>query len=156
MDTPLIELESIKYIGISQYGNVNEVNIGKVWGKLFELIKEYKDSEINNTTYGIQLYHPSYPKQFDFTYFASIESNGVNDLPFVLLEKTLPKAKYATFKSPKGLETIRETWQYSINDWLPKSEYNRKFPYVIEVYKPNIDKAHCQSDIYVYIPIIEK
>ena len=150
-----VKLETMRqttFAGIAQHGRIGELSIGDIWGKMGEMTEErFQDRD----TYGIQIYHPRFPEVFEITYLAAVEVRPSEVMPERLLQKVLPESKYAIFKSPKGLDTIREAWRYS-GHWLTESEYRRKFPYDIEVYRRSEGKAHCQSDIYVYVPIVEK
>ncbi len=98
-----------------------------------------------------------------FTYLFAVNYDQAIQLPAGLTQLQIPYATYAIFKTPlveveQFVSSIKGTWQYILDDWLPKSLYEvDETSYDFEYYD-----EHCHDWEYekiymeIYLPIKEK
>lgn len=137
-----------------------ENEIGLLWKRYIELAKIYKNflNKINvNPNIGYEVHIE--PKEFqdtkNFYIFVGIEVFSLEFVPLEMIIKKLPKTKYLNFTTKADdFKTCGNIY----NEWLPSSEYEQSYPYIIEAYehpryKGLTDK---ESEIDWYIPIKKK
>lgn len=95
-----------------------------------------------------------------FTYLFAVNYNQDTYLPKELTKLKIPAATYAVFRTPlveveQFVHSIKGTWQYILEDWLPKSHYEvDENVYDFEYYD-----EHCHDWLYekifmeIYLPI---
>ncbi|GGA45070.1 AraC family transcriptional regulator [Psychrobacillus lasiicapitis] len=95
-----------------------------------------------------------------FTYLFAINYDQDVNLPKELTKLKIPAATYAVFRTPlvaveHFVSSIKGTWQYILDDWLPSSHYEvDESVYDFEYYD-----EHCHDWIYekifmeIYLPI---
>ncbi|MFJ5772005.1 helix-turn-helix domain-containing protein [Psychrobacillus sp. NPDC093180] len=95
-----------------------------------------------------------------FTYLFAVNYDQDNHLPKELTKLKIPAATYAVFRTPlvevgQFVHSIKGTWQYILEDWLPTSHYEvDESVYDFEYYD-----EHCHDWIYekifmeIYLPI---
>jgi AraC family transcriptional regulator len=98
-----------------------------------------------------------------FTYYFAVNYNQDVQLPAGLTKLQITDATYAVFRTPlvdveQFVSSIKGTWQYILEDWLPNSLYEvDETGYDFEYYD-----EHCHDWEYekiymeIYLPIIEK
>ncbi|MDI2586368.1 AraC family transcriptional regulator [Psychrobacillus sp. NEAU-3TGS] len=95
-----------------------------------------------------------------FTYLFAVNYDEDTLLPQELTKLKIPAATYAVFRTPlvkvgQFVQSIKGTWQYILEDWLPSSHYEvDESVYDFEYYD-----EHCHDWIYekifmeIYLPI---
>ena len=98
-----------------------------------------------------------------FTYLFAVNYDQDVQLPAGLTKLQIPDATYAVFRTPlveveQFVSSIKGTWQYILEDWLPQSLYEvDETSYDFEYYD-----EHCHDWEYekiymeIYLPIKEK
>ncbi|WP_342560082.1 AraC family transcriptional regulator [Psychrobacillus sp. FSL W7-1457] len=98
-----------------------------------------------------------------FTYLFTVNYDEGTTIPEGIIKLQVKAATYAVFKTPLVLEehfvsSIKGTWQYILEDWLPNSQYEvDEGSYDFEYYD-----EHCHDWEYdkiymeIYLPIKEK
>jgi DNA gyrase inhibitor GyrI len=96
----------------------------------------------------------TFPKEWKWTYYASVEVSKFDDLPLGLFGMALPASKYAVFTVKGDLSNIGKMFRYAYDEWLPKSNYQSAFPFDFEYYDARFrhDKPE-SSEIDIYLPI---
>ncbi|MFJ7972981.1 helix-turn-helix domain-containing protein [Psychrobacillus sp. NPDC096389] len=95
-----------------------------------------------------------------FTYLFAVNYDHDTHLPKELTKLKIPAATYAVFRTPlveveQFVDSIKGTWQYILDDWLPTSHYEvDENVYDFEYYD-----EHCHDWLYekifmeIYLPI---
>ena len=89
-----------------------------------------------------------------FHIMVGIEIKNLEFFPLEMFYKEFPKTQYLFFTSQYKGEIVT----YYFNDWLPKSDFEQSYPYIMQAYSPkrwdnnNIDNSLMDW----YIPIKKK
>jgi predicted transcriptional regulator YdeE len=89
-----------------------------------------------------------------FHIFVGVEVKSLEFFPLEMFYKTLPKTKYLFFTT----KYMGEGAEYYFNKWLPESNYETSYPYIMQSYSPKrwINEKDPNSLMDWYIPIKEK
>jgi len=85
-----------------------------------------------------------------FRYLAGRKVNAVEGLPAGMESWLVPSQTYAAF--PCTLNTIRDTYHFAFNTWLPGSGYEHVMAPDFEYYGPEFD-GQSGAGLYIYIPV---
>ncbi|MCP4761810.1 MAG: GyrI-like domain-containing protein, partial [archaeon] len=136
-----------------------ENEIGLLWGRFMKYMKKYsfflEKIIINpNISYEIHFESDEYKKTKKYTIFVGIEVNSLEEIPLGMFSTILPKTKYAYYTT-KAIED--DAIEDLFNIWLPNSQYEQIYPYIIECYdaKRFLGLENNKSEIDWYIPIEE-
>ncbi len=167
MEPIIIDEKEYKLLGCVYYGDPfhsakgwdpnNE--IGNTWKRFYELFHQYKDfldKAKAGKEFGFEVHiEPGdYKKKKKFHVFVGIEVKNYDFFPLDMFYKVFPKTKYLFFTTKylgKGCESI-------FSDWLPNSNYEQSYPYIMQSYSPDRWKGenHPNSLMDWYIPIKRK
>jgi len=171
MEPQILDEKTYKLIGSVYYGNPfhsakewsTNNEIGNTWKRFGALYQKYgsfldKIRAGNEIGYEIHIEPMDYSKQHKFHVFIGFEVKNFEFLPLEMFIKILPKTKYLFFTSKyqgKGSEC-----DYVFSQWLPDSEYEQSYPYIMQSYSPErfdpLDDQNPDNLMDWYIPIIEK
>ncbi len=181
----LLRLEKQKTGGVVMQPKIIHLDAFKIAGKKFESHIEKvaytrdapafwndripEEEAIETTLY--QLLSPKKHGEFclnlngdkltdSFQYFFAVHYDDGNPIPYGISKMTVPAGAYAVFRTPlvkvdQFVDSIRGTWSYILNDWLPFSSYEvDEERYDFEYYD-----EHCHDWIYekiymeIFLPI---
>jgi AraC family transcriptional regulator len=146
MEPEIIEEKTFKLLGCVYYGNPfhsakgwdpnNE--IGNTWKRFESLGKKYEEflekiKEGDAYGYEVHIEPADYDMKKKFHIFVGIEVRSLEFFPLEMFYKILPKTKYLFFTSKymgKGAD-------YYFNKWLPESNFEISFPYIMQSYSPS-------------------
>jgi predicted transcriptional regulator YdeE len=152
--TPRIEsCGPLELIGVALFGNPAKVRFHDAWVLFGQLADEAGISRIGRTLYGLQLYPPSFPATFEFTYFASIEKTPDLKVPLAMLTKTLPRCSYVVQRIVGGVDGIDPALRYLYKDYLLNNGLKVAFPFDFEKYLNVNRQDSSDGEIEVWIPI---
>ena len=161
--------KSLKIIGCVYYGdplhskegwNV-ENEIGLLWKRFMNLYEKYKDiierHRINEkVAYEIHVQPEDYKETKKFYVYVGVEVTKLDEMPLEMYGKIFPATMYAVFTF-KGKDIFRGG-KYIWQKWLPNSNYEEAYPYLIQAYDEarfhGLDNE--ESEIDYYIPIKRK
>jgi len=154
MEPQIIEKGKILLVGVPFFGDPKEDQFGVTWGRFNAFEKIIQHRVDNTVAYGVEVYPPSFPKEWKWTYYASVEVSKFDDLPLGLFGMALPASKYVVFTVKGDLSNIGKMFRYAYDEWLPKSNYQSAFPFDFEYYDARFrhDKPE-SSEIDIYLPI---
>ncbi len=81
----------MEFMGVVIYGNPETTPFHSAWELFGELANEAAISRIGKDIYGLQFYHPRFPKQFELTYMSCISREDDREVPIRMITKTLPE-----------------------------------------------------------------
>lgn len=163
----IISDKIFRILGCVYYGNPFHTykgwdpknEIGNTWRRFEEISKKYwKFLEKIKTgdSYGFEVHIE--PKDYGnvkkFHIMVGIEIKNLEFFPLEMFYKEFPKTQYLFFTSQYKGESVA----YYFNDWLPKSDFEQSYPYIMQAYSPkrwdnnNIDNSLMDW----YIPIKKK
>lgn len=152
-----IQMEDISYTrDAPAFWEDGGFNDGSVETTLYNLLNPKKHGEYCfNISHDIEKNH--------FTYLFAVDYDHGTELPSELVKQEIPAATYAMFKTPlvevnQFVSSIKGTWRYIIEDWLPHSGYEvNENGYDFEYYD---EKCHYweHEKIYmeIYLPVKRK
>lgn len=143
---PAFMLVGMKYVGKNQHQEIKDM-----WGKFEPHIEALADKPIQ-ATYG---WCGNGQSDGNFEYVAAVESSNVEKLPEWAVVRLVPENTYAVFRHQGSLESLRDTYHYIYQTWLPQSGYTA-FPYDMEVYTEEFRDFSPDSVLYIYIPVTKK
>jgi AraC family transcriptional regulator len=136
----------------------NNKDIPNFWDKLMKegKLEMIPDSLNPNTTYGVCI--DSEGDNPDFTYIVGMEVSCFDNIFDDMVSITLPETSYAVFNVDvkDGIsENLHKTYDYILNEWLPKSEYKFNGSMDFELYDQRFLNREAPV-IDLYIPIEKK
>jgi AraC family transcriptional regulator len=134
--------------------------IGRTWMRFFDLYKKYETfiEKIRigpRTAYEIHIEAGDYTKTKEFNIFIGFEVKIFEFVPLEMFIKILPNTEYAVVTSDAIEFTECDVF---FRKWLPNSEYEQSFPYIIEGYEEgryNYEDLE-NSELDWYIPVKKK
>ena len=164
MNPKITEEKVFKILGCVYFGDPfhsargwdRKNEIGQTWErfeKLYFKYKEFLESIKEGRAYGYEVHiePDDYTKNKKFHIFVGIEINSREFFPLEMFYKEFPKTRYLFFTSKymgKGSEHI-------FSEWLPDSEYEPSFPYMMQSYHPDRWKENDIENSLMdwYVPI---
>ncbi|MBY8982613.1 MAG: GyrI-like domain-containing protein [Candidatus Lokiarchaeota archaeon] len=164
MEPIIIDEKEYKILGCVYYGDPfhsakgwdpnNEIR--NTWNRFYQLYKKYeeflkKSKAGNEFGFEIHIEPGDYMKRRKFHIFVGIEVKNLDFFPLDMFYKALPKTKYLFFSTEykgKGCDFI-------FSKWIPESDYEQSYPYIIQSYSPERWKGEENQDSLMdwYIPI---
>ena len=144
-----------KLIGLSLSMSVAQNQTGKLWSQFSPRIKEISN-RVTEEKISLQIYPPSYFTRFnpsiEFTKWALVETNTLNDIPEGLQPFLLEGGLYAVFVY-RGSSADSSIFQYIFGEWLPNSQYQLDDRPHFEILGPNYKNNDPNSEEEIWIPI---
>ncbi len=148
METKIVSKPAFTAVGMQYYGKNENKEISSLWDEFLPRIQELK--HITDGAFGLCL-----PAESDgnFKYLASLAVSTTQDnVPSGMLTWDIPAQTYAVF--PCTLKTIRETYRYAFETWLPGSEYEYTRGPDFEFYDESFNPQDPEKSVmYIYIPV---
>ena len=169
MEPLILEEKSFQMLGCVFYGDPfhsakewsYENEIGNLWQRFGKLAHKYKilleKIMVNqNVGYELHIEPADYDLKRKFNVYVGIEVKGFEFLPLEMFVKILPKTKYLFFTTGyKG-----EECESIFSSWLPKSDFEQSYPYIMQSYSPerwnSLNPHDPKNKMDWYIPIMEK
>jgi predicted transcriptional regulator YdeE len=143
----------VEFVGVALFGNPETNSFHSAWEFFGTLADDASISRIGKDIYGLQMYHPKFPKIFELTYMACIEKEPNMDVPIRMLSKIVPKCKYAVQKVEGGVTAIDDALIYLYQDYIPKNGFSIAMPIDFEKYCNVKDPESIPDDIEIWVPI---
>lgn len=164
----ILQEKSFMFIGCVFYGDpfhsakewTIENEIGKLWERYGELLRKNWRSLskhfINpNISYELHIEPEEYIETKNYYVFTGTEIKEYEEVPLEFFIKKLPTTDYLMFTA-KAIDF--DKGEYYFKKWLPQSEYEQAYPYIIQAYDITRFKGleDNESEIDWYIPIKSK
>ncbi|MBU7026324.1 MAG: GyrI-like domain-containing protein [Theionarchaea archaeon] len=134
-----------------------ENEIGLTWKRFMSLYEKNKDVieryRVNtDTAYEVHIQPEDYEETKKFYVYVGVEVKTLDEIPLEMFGKVFPQTMYAVFTF-KGRDIFRGG-KYIWQQWLPTSEYEEAYPYLILAYDERfrgLDNE--ESEIDYHVPI---
>lgn len=153
MDTRIEEIGLIEFTGIAFYGNPEIIQFSNAWKLFGEIAENAGISRIGKDLFGLQIYHPQFPKRFELTYLACIEKEPGMVVPMRMVTKSIPASKYAVQKVHGGISGIDNALVFLYREYIPQNGYTVAMPVDFEKYCNVVDHNDVPEEIEVWVPI---
>lgn len=86
-------------------------------------------------------------------YLSGVEVRDLSQPPRELSCLRLPERKYAVFFHPGHISTVRSSWNYIWNEWLPRSQFQLADAPVLEHYDARFDPQTGSGGVELWVPL---
>ncbi|MFX0029997.1 MAG: GyrI-like domain-containing protein [Candidatus Hermodarchaeota archaeon] len=167
MEPEVLESKIFKLLGCVYYGDPfhsakgwdRENEIGKTWDrfeKLYYKYKEFLDAVKYGEAHGYEVHiePDDYTTHKKFHIFVGIEVKSLEFFPLEMFYKVFPESQYLFFTS----EYMGKGTEYVFSQWLPESEYEPSYPFLMQSYHPDRwDESDIENSLMDwYVPIKPK
>jgi AraC family transcriptional regulator len=156
---------SLKLVGCVYYGDPFHSNeewsvkneIGLLWARFYKLYQKFahvlQNEAVDDVAYEVHLQPEDYHKTGRFYVYVGVEVKKLENMPMEMFCKVLPSTRYAVFTF-KG-DDMFSGGEYIWNEWIPHSEYDEAYPYMILAYHRNQYRGmeDPESEVDFYVPI---
>ena len=143
----------IEFVGVAIYGNPETTPFCSAWELFGEVADEASISRVGKDLYGLQIYHPRFPKRFEMTYMACLQREPDVDVPIRMIVKSLPESRYAVQKVVGGVREIDKALIYLYRDYIPRHGLRGAMPVDFEKYCNVPDQESCSDNIEIWVPV---
>ncbi|OGO67657.1 MAG: hypothetical protein A2Z49_01765 [Chloroflexi bacterium RBG_19FT_COMBO_56_12] len=134
------------------FGNNQNQEISKLWGAANQHMDKVKHVNPGWGAIGLCVTVPDAPMG-EFEYVAGLVVDKVEDLPEGFVVREVPSHKYAVFTHVGALTTLKDTYEYIYQTWLPQSGYQLAGNIDFEYYDQDFKDFAPDSRFYIYVPI---
>lgn len=132
----------------------------EIWHS-FMVNKAAITNAIGSDLYSLQIYDElhyfkNFNPQTEFTKWAAVEVNSNKKIPSGFKKLTIEKGLYAVFLHKGPPSEFRKTFQFILNQWLPKSEFSLDHRPHFELLGKKYKNNDPNSEEEVWIPIRKK
>ena len=155
LEPKIIDTSKRLFIGKRINMSLVDNKTGELWASFGPFIRSIPN-RIGNDRFSLQVYDSTYFNHFnpkkEFTKWALVEVNSINETPKDLDSFMLPEGKYAVF-SYTGLSSDTSVFQYIYSVWLPNSEWSLDDRPHFEVLGSAYKNDSADSEEEIWIPI---
>ncbi|MHA2180998.1 MAG: GyrI-like domain-containing protein [Promethearchaeota archaeon] len=164
MEIEILKERVFSFIGVIFFGNPFHTHppwspkneIGNTWiryMKVYTKYKEFLDKIRAGDEIGFEIHiePEDYKNAKKFHIFVGLEVRNFDFFPMEMYSKILPKTQYIFTTSGYQGEGIDEIF----TEWIPNSEYEQSYPYIMQTYSPKRWKGEKNPNSLMdwYIPI---
>lgn len=143
----------LELMGVAVYGNPAHVSFHDAWVHFGRVADEFAISRFGKDLYGLQIYPPTFPAIFEFTYMACMEKTAGIDVPIRMLMKSVPRCSYVVQKVVGGVRGIDQALQYIHKEYIPQNALRVAMPFDFEKYCNVESDDRFEGQIEVWVPI---
>lgn len=151
MEPKFVTKPAFMLVGMKYFGKNQHQEIKAMWGKFSPHIDALAEKPIK-ATYG---WCGEMQEDGSFEYIAAVETSRIENLPDWAVVQMVPENTYAVFPHQGSLESLRDTYNYIYQTWLPQSGYT-SLSYDMEVYTDEFKDFSPELVFYIYIPVKKK
>jgi predicted transcriptional regulator YdeE len=145
----------MEFVGVALYGNPETTDFGNAWELFGAVADDTGISRIGKDLYGLQIYHPEFPKRFELTYMACLRKETRIDVPIRMLVKSVPKSKYAVQRVYGGVTGIDQALVFLYREYIPTNGLRIAMPIDFEKYCNVQDHESLPDVIEVWVPVAD-
>ena len=154
-NTRIEKCGSMRFIGVALYGNPETTPFCHAWELFGAVADDAGISRIGKNIFGLQVYHPKFPEQFEMMYIACLQNEPEMDVPIRMISKSLPESRYAVQRVEGGVRGVDRALTYLYKDYIPTNGLRVAMPIDFEKYCNVQDHESCPDDIEVWVPVKE-
>lgn len=152
MEPKIVTLTDITVVGLPWVGLPGGQGIPETWDVFNQRCREIKHIAANSPAYGVCSMLPN-GTQGEFEYTPSFAVDRVEDVPEGMVVRQVPSGQYAVFSHVGPLDTLKATYEYIYQVWIPQSGYKVASGIDFELYGPEFVDGAPDSKFYIYIPV---
>ena len=152
MEPKIITRPAFTMVGMRYFGNNQNQEISKLWGAANQHMDKVKNVAADWGAIGLCSMVPDAPAG-EFEYVAGLVVSKVEDLPEGFVAREVPSYKYAVFTHVGALSSLKDTYEYIYQTWLPQSGYELAGGIDFEYYDEDFKDFAPDSRFYIYVPI---
>ena len=152
MEPKFITRPAFSMVGMRYFGNNQNQEISKLWGAANQHMDKVKHVNPGWGAIGLCVTVPDAPMG-EFEYVAGLVVSKVEDLPEGFVVREVPSYQYAVFTHVGALTTLKDTYEYIYQTWLPQSGYQLAGNIDFEYYDQDFKDFAPDSRFYIYVPI---
>ena len=152
LESPRIETrEAMLIAGLSEHYQCAEDagGIPTQWQRFVSFLDRIPDQR-REDTFGV-VYNTDDEGGMD--YLSGVQVTGVSQLPPGLKSLRLPAIHYAIFFHPDHVATIRASWNYIWNEWLPQSRFELADAPILEHYDQRFNPRTGAGGVELWVPL---
>lgn len=143
----------IDFVGVAIHGNPKTTPFCTAWELFGQVADDAGISRIGRDIYGLQIYHPEFPRRFEMTYMACLRKSPDMAVPMRMISKSLPACQYAVQKVDGGVEAIDNALVYLYKEYIPNNGFRGAMPIDFEKYCNVQDHESCPDDMEIWVPV---
>ena len=143
----------VELLGVALFGNPETISFHSAWEYFGEIADDASIPRIGKDVYGLQLYHPSFPKKYELLYMACIEKEPGTDVPIRMLSKIIPGCNYAILTVENGVKGIDNVLKYLYQDYIPKNGLKVAMPIDFEKYCNIRNHETLPDEVEIWVPV---
>jgi predicted transcriptional regulator YdeE len=143
----------MSFVGVALHGNPETTPLSNAWELFGAVADDAGISRIGKDIFGLQIYHPKFPKQFELTYMACLQTEPEMDVPIRMFFKSLPESRYAVQKVEGDVTGIDRALIYLYKDYIPNNGLRAAMPIDFEKYCNVRDHESCPDNIEIWVPV---
>jgi AraC family transcriptional regulator len=151
MEPKIVSKPAFMVVGMKYVGKNEHQEIKQLWACFNPRVQEIK-----NIVWGDACGVCSMVEGLEdgaFEYVAGFEVTQIDDLPNEMVALMVPQQTYAVFEHRGSLESLRNTYEYIHQVWLPQSGHRIANAPELEVYDDKFKDFSPDSVFYIYIPV---
>ena len=145
----------VEFIGVALFGNHETTPFHAAWEYFGGVAEDANISRIGKDIYGLQIYHPKFPRKFELSYMACMVQEPGMDVPIRMVSKKLPECKYVVKKVKGGINGMDDVLIYLYTEYIPKNGLKVAMPIDFEKYCNVKDHETVPDEIEIWVPVIE-
>ncbi len=145
----------MNFVGVALYGNPELSSFSSAWDLFGTVADDAGISRIGKDIYGLQIYHPEFPRRFELTYMACVRREPGMDVPIRMIVKSLPRCRYAVQIVDGGVTGIDQALVYLYREYIPENDLRVAMPVDFERYCDVQSYNAIPNDIEIWVPIVD-
>ncbi|TXT63712.1 MAG: hypothetical protein BAJALOKI3v1_320008 [Promethearchaeota archaeon] len=153
----IVEKEQFQILGIEDVNKMELREPAAVWAR-FQQVGSHIPHADTSHALGIYMSNKDLLKEDKNRYIVGVEVSKVEDIPKGMISERIPRQKYVLFTHTGPLSTLKNTYQYIHEQWLPNNPRYERLPFGVELewYDSRFRFDSENSKLDLYIPIQEK
>lgn len=152
-----IELGEKKVVGCAIYTSGTQTDFPNIWDVFMKRIKDIPNVLNPTVNYAVEFYGTEFMSESKWFYMPCVEVSSFDEIPMIMVAKSIPAARYAVFKHVGIVSGIPDLYSRIYKEWLPSSDFELAFDFDMELYDERFTEMDDpESVMEIYIPVREK
>ncbi|MBK9247509.1 MAG: GyrI-like domain-containing protein [Ignavibacteria bacterium] len=158
MQTPTFrEMGAKKLIGCSIYTSGTKSDFPEIWDVFIKRMDEIPHALKSETSYAVEFLGQEFHTEGKWFYMPCIEVTEFDEIPILMVAKTIPAARYAVFTHTGDISGVHELYTFVFKEWLPNSEFEMAFDFNLELYDERfLGVDNPESQLEILVPVRSK